>query len=290
VKVCVDCGTRFDAADWRCPACGFRPAQDSSPQFAPELAHSSDQFEEALFRRLADLEEQSFWFQARNRLIAWALRKYASDARSFLDVGTGTGFVLTGLRARFPELRLVGGDLLAVGLDVARTRLPGVELLQIDARRIPYDAEFDVAGAFDVVEHIDEDQVVFSQLKQSVRPGGIVLITVPQHPWLWGPLDEFSHHRRRYTRLELSAKLRSGGLQVERITSFVSALLPGMIVSRLVARRRSTFELEREFRAARLIRLPLAAAMRAEEALIALGVSFPVGGSLLAVARRPADT
>jgi SAM-dependent methyltransferase len=257
------------------------------PQFAPDLAHSTDQFEEAWFRQLADLEEQSFWFHARNRLIAWALRRYAGDARSFLDVGTGTGFVLAGLRARFPSLRLVGADLLAGGLDVARTRLPAAELLQIDARRIPYDAEFDAAGSFDVAEHIDEDELVFSQLAQAVRPGGVVLVTVPQHPWLWGPLDEFSHHRRRYTRSELKGKLTGAGLRVERVTSFVTALLPGMLASRLLARRQETFEPDREYRAARVIRLPLAAVMRGEEAMIALGVSFPVGGSLLAVARRP---
>ena len=69
----------------------------------------------------------------------------------------------------------------------------------------------------------------------------------------------------------------------------MTALLPGMIASRLLARRRATVQPEQEFRAARLIRLPLAAAMRVEEAMIALGVSFPVGGSLLAVARRPPE-
>ena len=137
------------------------------------------------------------------------IAKYARDARSFLDVGTGTGFVLAGLGARFPHLRLVGGDLLAAGLDVARTRLPEAELMQIDARRIPYDADFDAAGAFDVAEHIDEDELVFSQLAQAVRPGGVVLVTVPQHPWLWGPLDEFSHHRRRYTRSELNRSCKA---------------------------------------------------------------------------------
>jgi SAM-dependent methyltransferase len=217
------------------------------------------------------------------------VRKYAPDARSFLDVGTGTGFVLAGLRTRFPHLRLVGGDLLVEGLEVARGRLAGIELLQIDARRIPYDAEFDAVGAFDVAEHIDEDELVFSQLAQAVRPGGVVLVTVPQHPWLWGPLDEFSHHRRRYTRSELQAKLRNCGLRVERATSFVTTLLPGMVASRLLARRHATFEPEREYRAARLIRAPLAAAMRIEEAVIASGGSLPVGGSLLAVARRLID-
>jgi len=284
VKVCLECKRRFREAGWRCPSCGFEPPWNGSPQFAPELAHSTEGFEEEWFLQLADLERESFWFHARNRLIAWALRRYARDARSFLEVGMGTGFVLVGLGVRFPTLRLVGGDLLAGGLDIARTRLPNVELLQFDARRIPYDSEFDAVGAFDVAEHVDQDELVFAQLAQAVRPGGFVFITVPQHRWLWGPPDDFSHHRRRYSRSELKAKLQRAGLEVKRLTSFVTVLLPAMMASRLVARRQREFQPDREFRTARSVRAPLAATMRAEEALIALGVSLPVGGSLLAVA------
>jgi SAM-dependent methyltransferase len=174
-------------------------------------------------------------------------------------------------------------------LDVARRRLPGAELLQIDARRIPYDSEFDAVGAFDVAEHIDEDELVFSQLAQAVRPGGVVLVTVPQHRWLWGAPDDFSHHRRRYSRSELDNKLRRAGLKVERLTSFVTTLLPGMIAARLLARRQSEFQPEQEFRATRVVHAPFAAAMRLDEALIGFGISLPVGGSLLAVARKAAQ-
>jgi hypothetical protein len=102
----------------RLPGDGPTAASSRCRQFAPDLAHSTDQFEEELFRQLADLEGQSFRFHARNRLIAWAA-KVPREARSVLDVGTGTGFVLAGLGARFPNMRLVGGELLLGGLDVA---------------------------------------------------------------------------------------------------------------------------------------------------------------------------
>ena len=77
----------------------------------------------------------------------------------------------------------------------------------MDARRIPYEAEFDVIGAFDVIEHIYEDAAVLQQMHRAVRPGGGIIVTVPQHRFLWSKQDEFSCHFRRYTRGELMSKV-----------------------------------------------------------------------------------
>ena len=38
-------------------------------------------------------------------------------------------------------------------------------------------------GAFDVLEHIQEDTAVLPQLFQATRPGGGIMLTVPQHPY-----------------------------------------------------------------------------------------------------------
>ena len=254
--------------------------------FAPDLAIADVGFEQSSFDHLPEVEEQSFWFQARNALLVWAMRAYFPGARSLLEVGCGTGFVLAGMHAGFPDMRLVGSELSARGLAVARRRLPDAELLQMDARHIPYDSEFDVVGAFDVIEHIDEDVLVLEQMAQAARPGGGVLITVPQHPRLWSPADDFSHHRRRYVRGDLTSKLASAGIHVIRTTSFVSALLPAIAASRALERRRKSFDPVGEFRASRRIGAVLGAVMTAERALIRAGVSFPVGGSLLAIGVR----
>src|SRR5919205_3799350 len=123
----------------------------------------ADGYDPAYFARIAEKEPQSFWFRARNRLLIWALRTYFHDARSLLEIGAGTGFVLATLHAAFPELRLVGSELYAEALDLARNRLPpDVELIQLDARALPYDSDFDVVGAFDVLEHIVDDEAVLA--------------------------------------------------------------------------------------------------------------------------------
>src|SRR5204863_7401731 len=97
-----------------------------------------------------------------------------------------------------------------------------------DARALPYRDAFDLVGAFDVLEHIDEDEAVLAEMAAATRRGGGVLITVPQHPWLWSEADDHAHHRRRYSRSALIDKVRSAGLRPVAVTSFVTFLLPVM--------------------------------------------------------------
>jgi SAM-dependent methyltransferase len=240
------------------------------------------------FENLAHVEEGSFWFRARNRLIAWAIESHLPTAQSLLEVGCGTGFVLTGLRRARPELQLAGGDAALEGLRFARRRLPGVELLQLDARRLPFEQEFDAVGAFDVIEHIDDDRAALASMRRATKPGGGVLLTVPQHRWLWSTNDEHGHHKRRYTRKELLAKVRGAGLEVERVTSFVSVLLPAMYLSRLRQRGPlETYDPMVEYRCSPRLNASLERVLSAELALIRRGVSLPAGGTLMVIARRP---
>jgi SAM-dependent methyltransferase len=238
------------------------------------------------FDQLPEQEERSFWFRSRNRLLDWALREYFPDAGSFFELGCGTGVVLQALRASRPDLALAGGEPFAAGLDVARTRVPDIPLYQLDGRHLPFEHEFDVVGAFDVLEHIDEDEAVLRQLRQAVKPGGGLLVSVPQHPWLWSAVDDYSHHRRRYTADELVGRVEAAGFQVVRKTSFVSLLLPAVALSRWRGRGRDTCDPAEEFRLPRAVDRAFGAAMTAERQLIGHGVSFPAGSSLLLVARR----
>jgi len=289
VKLCLECGERFEAPGWRCPACGFEPpANRGRVVFATEPKDPAEAFDPGSFELLPAVEERSFWFRSRNELICWALSSYFPDSRTLLEVGCGTGFVLAGLSRCFPKLTLAGGELFAAGLDTAAQRAPDATLYQLDARRIPFEREFDVVGAFDVLEHVEEDEVVLGEIARAVKPGGGVLLTVPQHPRLWSDVDDFSRHRRRYRAADLRAKLDRAGLEVVRLTSFVTLLLPLMAASRLRQRGRpERFDPLAEYRRRPLIDSALGWAMSLERSLIRLGLSPRAGGSLLAVAKQP---
>jgi hypothetical protein len=121
---------------------------------------------------------------------------------------------------------------------------------------------------------------------RAVRPGGGILVTVPQHPSLWSHADELACHQRRYTAKELAGKVGSAGFEVVRSTSFVSFLLPLMAVSRL-KERYSKLKSEAELDLPGALNSVLEAVMTTETACIRAGVNFPAGGSRLVVARKP---
>jgi SAM-dependent methyltransferase len=244
-------------------------------------------FDETYFEHLPQVEERSFWFRSRNALIVWALRRYFPHAQSMLEVGCGTGFVLRGVRDAFPNMRLVGGEPFEAGLAVAAQRVPDAELLKLDARDLPFREEFDVVGAFDVLEHLDGDERALAAMYGALRSGGGLLVTVPQHPRLWSVVDEYSRHVRRYRRGELPRKVRDRGFDVLRQTSFVSLLLPVLVLSRLRFRGKRDFDPLSEFRAPPFVDSALGWVLTAERTLIKSGLSLPAGGSLLVVARRP---
>ncbi len=289
MKLCGHCHRALEeGSDWRCPFCHWQAAVlNGWPAFAPELAQGGAGFHVEGFEELAGAEQGSFWFRSRNQLILWALRTYFPSAQSFFEVGCGTGFVLSAVAAANPGMRLAGSEIFAEGLRFAAQRLPGVELMQMDARTIPFVDEFDVIGAFDVLEHIAEDEVVLGEMFRALKPGGGLLVTVPQHMFLWSATDEQACHARRYSAPELRAKVGRAGFEVLRQTSFVSLLLPAMLLTRRKKKIRRESIASCELQLPKLLNSMLGQIMRCEHFLIRQGASLPCGGSLLLVAGKP---
>lgn len=254
--------------------------------FAPELA-SNEGFRDDLFAELARLEAKNFWFRARNRLIQWVLRRYFPAAQNFLEVGCGTGFVLAGVATALPRLKLFGSEISSAGLVHAARRVPGAGLFQMDARAIPFRDEFDVIGAFDVLEHIHEDDAVLREMYCAVRPGGGIVLTVPQHAFLWSQADAHACHVRRYAARDLTAKVEAAGFRVERMTSFVSLLLPLMMAARMrQPLANESYDPLAELKIGGVMNAVLEKIMGVERLAIRAGLNFPMGGSLLLVARK----
>lgn len=259
----------------------------SARRISSGLNATPDTFDPDAFERLARGEPGHFWFEERRRLIAWAVRRYFPAAESFCEIGCGTGFVLEGLARAQPHLKLTGIDRYPQGLAQAAKRLPGIDLRQGDIMTSSSLGPFDVVGCFDVLEHLQDDQRAVNELARAVRPGGGLILTVPQHPSLWSAADEIGHHQRRYTRSGLLHRLETAGLACRRATSFVSFLLPVLLMRRRtgLTREAALAELYPSGPANTLGCLLL----RLERVLIVSGVSFPFGSSLLVVATKAAS-
>jgi SAM-dependent methyltransferase len=287
----IGAGERIWPVGWSCADCGTAvPAPAGFPLFCPHLADTITGFDPKSFAALAEAEERHFWFQARNRLLAGLLHRYFPTARTFLEIGCGTGNVLAYLCRERQWERIAGGELHVSGLRIARTRLPpDVELVQLDATAAPATNVFDVIGAFDIIEHVEDDEAVLQGIRRPLKLGGGVIIAVPQHPALWSISDEVAHHQRRYKRGELEQKLSTAGFRIVFSSSYIVILLPLLFFNRLLPSRPRECvpsAISREFQISPFVNRTLGAITRSEVALTLAGVRWPVGGSRIVVATR----
>jgi SAM-dependent methyltransferase len=239
----------------------------------------------ALYEQHAELEQEHWWFVARRAIIGTVLDHHLERGadRRLLDVGCGTGGMLP-LLAQFGTVSGIEGEPLAVEHCRAAFGRFDVQLGQVPSD-VPHDGSFDLVSAFDVIEHIDDDVEALAALRAAVRPGGLIVVTVPALPWLWSAHDDLNGHKRRYTRQSLTAALTRAGVEVAALSYFNTVLLPAVAAARLVQHLRprpaaphSDFRMP-----TRWVNRALTRAMASERGLVARG-GLPIGVSLVAVA------
>src|SRR5262249_23651898 len=120
----------------------------------------------------------------------------------------------------------------------ARTRLTSPMLLGSITHVPLASGSVDLATAFDIIEHVEDDASAFAELARVCRPGGHVLVTVPAFRFLWGNQDVVSQHLRRYTLDELGARIAAAGLVPRRLSYFNAILFPLVAAVRIARRLR----------------------------------------------------
>lgn len=242
-------------------------------------------FPPSYFAQLAEVESSNWWFRSRNRILLWVLNHKIGPFRNFLEVGCGTGYVLESIQNKFPTVEISGAEYHEEGLEFARTRIPTANFRQLDITKMTDVNVYDVIGAFDVIEHIEEDQQSLLNLARALKPNGKLIISVPQHQWLWSVTDEAACHVRRYSSKELTTKLHQAGLKLDYKSSFISLLIPLMFISRRRSKNLQTDPM-RELRVPKLLNRALETVMSLELLALKAGIKFPFGGSLLVVASK----
>jgi SAM-dependent methyltransferase len=196
--------------------------------------------DEADVRALFQAEERHFWHRARKGFIARKLEQagVAPGAR-VLELGCGAGCVAAELARRGYDVTGVDGHRALI--EVARRRAPRARFLCRDLRQSWGDLgreEFDVACLFDVIEHIDEPLALLERALARVRPGGLLVGTVPALMSLWSRIDEQSGHKTRYSAARLDALLRGvAAATVVEVAPFFRCLVPLLFVQRRVVTR-----------------------------------------------------
>jgi len=208
----------------------------------------------------------------------------------FLEIGGGTGATSAFLKSQMGGNYTVSEVSLEAILN-AKRRYPSNNYVQLDARNIPYQDKFNIIGMFDVIEHLEEERQVMEEINKALKKSGYVLISVPQYSWLWSNHDELSGHKRRYTRKQLNDLLAISGFEVIKITSYLAAAFPLMLIARLFRGRKKVIQNNKFSEASgmevsSLVNKFLGILTNLDAFLIKLGLSLPFGGSLIVVGKK----
>lgn len=287
MKICIYCKNTINSTNWYCGRCCSEPPIESSVRLlAPELDASLG-FDDEFFPLLEGVENDHFWFKSRNILIRFLLQKFHSNCEKFLEIGCGTGFVLDAIRKASPAAFITASEISVQGIKFAVDRGVADEYIQMDARNIPYINEFDCIGLFDVLEHIENDSFVIAEIHRSLTKNGTLIISVPQHKWLWSNIDVKSWHYRRYERSELENVLQNNGFDIVWWSSFNLALAPLLFIqSRLKWKNQSKNVIQEHLYINGFNNKIALIILALEQILITLGVHLPFGTSIFMVARK----
>ena len=194
--------------------------------------------ERVVYQQMAELDDRHWWYRARRRMIADLIRREVrppANAR-ILELGCGTGH----------NLAMLGGFGNVDGLeldDEARAMSEQRLGRAIMSSPLPEladvaDRHYDLVGAFDVIEHIDDDRAALASIATKLKPGGKFVMTVPAHQWMWSAHDIVNHHKRRYSKRSLRRLIEESPLQIEKLGFFNSLLFPLAVAERASSKLR----------------------------------------------------
>jgi SAM-dependent methyltransferase len=162
------------------------------------------------------------------RFRKWKIAKHVPSSGRILDIGSGTAPVS-------PDMaRTVVADL----SEEAMRKVECGSKVVTSITGMPFDpATFDCILCSEVLEHVPEDDKAVSELRRVLKPGGVLVVTVPYQKRFWAEDDEYVAHVRRYDPGELEQKLQRAGFQ--EITTYKMA---GTIERWLTRRSLKTYQ------------------------------------------------
>ncbi len=235
------------------------------------------------FDKLAHFDTRHWWYLALQRLVLLLARPWLGRPHArILDAGCGAG----GMLAHFPGRAAIGMDASMHALSHASRRLD-CPLCQGSTERLPFaDETFDLVLSMDVLYHanVKDDVAALRELRRVLKPGGGLVLNLPAYEALRSSHDAAIHTQRRYTRRELSEKVRAAGLHVRRMTHWNFVLFPLIALTRW--RRKRQRQGESDLRPTpSAVNTALAAVMALERCALRWA-NAPFGLSILCVAEK----
>lgn len=174
------------------------------------------------YKEYYELERSNWWFTARLEILKSHIQKLYPGRTdlNILNIGVATGATSVMLES-FGKVKSIEYD--EVCFNFVKEKLP-IDIEQGSILELRFDENtYDLVCAFDVIEHVENDQLAVNEMKRVCKPDGFVFVTVPAFMSLWGQHDVVNHHFRRYKTLELSKLFGNNG-KIQYLTYFNSWL------------------------------------------------------------------
>ena len=238
--------------------------------------------ERVVYQQMAELDERHWWYRARREVLAELIRREARPLANaaILEIGCGTGHNLAML-SEFGHVDGLELDDEARALSEKRLGRAVMSAPLPELADVPK-GHYDLIGAFDVIEHIDDDAAALASIAMRLKPGGKFVMAVPAHQWMWSAHDVVNHHKRRYSKPALRRLIEASPLVLVKLGYFNSLLFPLAVVERAASKLRGKEDAD-----VKLPPAPLNAALEkvfAAERYLVGRLPLPPGLSLFAVA------
>lgn len=250
------------------------------------------------YTKMFENEDAHWWYAGLHECVLDAIARHKPSARrgdpsppvALLDAGCGTGGMLRRVSESAAVPRLAGMDASPIALDCCGRRGLRGRIVRASLDDPPFaDESFDMILSLDVLYHsgVRDDREALARLCALLRPGGVIILNLPALDWLHGRHDKAVHTARRYTTGRVRERLESAGMRIEKLTYRSFFVFPLIALSRMAERGRDP-EGSDLATPAGWINSPLRFVQRIENRLLRR-ISFPVGSSVFAVARKPEE-
>ena len=238
------------------------------------------------YDRMRVLQADHWWFRGRRRILSGLIARLdLPKSAKVLEVGCGPGGNLEMLSA-FGDVIGMEPDADSRAYATENTGLPVEGGLLPDG--LPFEPEsFDLVCAFDVIEHVGEDQASVTAMAALVKPGGYMATTVPAHPWMWSRHDALHHHKRRYGMAPYRRLFEAAGLKVLTASYFNAVLFPPIAAIRALKMLTKSEAADDDAMPPGPINSLLATLFGAELGWLK-HAPLPFGVSIVLIARKPA--
>lgn len=165
--------------------------------------------EKAYFKEYYIQERYHWWFLARLKILESKVKQFTNSGKlKILNVGVATG-ATSEMLMKYGEVTSIEYDQDCCDFLNNEVQIP---VMQGSILELPFaDNDFDLVCAFDVIEHVEEDQLGVDEMKRVCKSDGHVFVTVPAFMSLWSDHDVINHHFRRYIHPQLEGIFSDNG-------------------------------------------------------------------------------